>query len=365
MTTYLFNFKVFTDEPHATRRALILKKYPKIKQLMTVDKNFKWIVTAMVLTQIISFYFIQNITSFWALFLIAYCFGGVINHSLMLAIHEISHNQAFGSSQPLANKLFGIIANLPIGFPFSISFKKYHLEHHRYQGDDKLDTDIPSRLEAKLFTTTATKVLWVILQPFFYAFRPLFVHPKKPTVLEFVNLVSQLSFDFIIGQLFGWHVVAYMIGGSLICMGLHPVAGHFISEHYIMFKENKDLVMKYSGNKLINGVYVSNGKLLIPETCSYYGPLNWITFNVGHHVEHHDFPSIPGTLLPKVRQIAPEYYDSLCSHDSWTKVLFKYIIDPSIGPYARVKRPHQSPGDKLNQFLSENMSEISKESAKD
>lgn len=123
----------FADEPHQTRRKLILAKYPQIKELMKVDPNFKWIVLAMVAVQFLSFYLLRNVASFWILFLAAYCFGGVINHSLMLAIHEISHNEAFGSGHPLANKLFGIVANMPIGFPFSISFKKYHLEHHRYQ----------------------------------------------------------------------------------------------------------------------------------------------------------------------------------------------------------------------------------------
>lgn len=356
MTHFPFSFSSLADEPHATRRQLILEKYPQIKKLMVVDRRFKWIVIALILIQFASFYCIRNVSSFWFLFLLAYCFGGVLNHALTLAIHEVSHNQAFGHSKPLHNKLFGIVANLPLGFPMSITFKKYHLEHHRYQGDDILDTDIPSLFETRVFTTTFRKIFWVILQPFFYGFRPLFVYPKPPGLWEFINLVCQLLFDFIVGSTLGWHVVGYMVGASLISMGLHPVAGHFISEHYIMFEANKRSVLKkaqelkqveqvdeedLSKCEFTNGVYTSNGKLLIPETCSYYGPLNWVTFNVGYHVEHHDFPSIPGTQLPKVRQIAPEYYDSLHSHSSWVKVLYQYIVDPTVGPFARVKRPHK------------------------
>ncbi|XP_077989030.1 sphingolipid delta(4)-desaturase DES1-like isoform X2 [Glandiceps talaboti] len=278
---------------------------------MGCDERLKYIVTAMVVVQLIACFLVKD-APWTVVVLAAYCFGGVINHSMTLAVHEISHNLAFGHSKPMHNRILGIFGNLIIGVPQSITFKKYHLEHHRYQGDTDLDMDIPSQLEGKLFTNTYTKCLWVVLQPLFYALRPLFLNPKPVSTLEVVNFVVQVIFDLALWYFWGGKVLFYLIGGSLLAMGLHPVAGHFISEHY-MFKKGY-------------------------ETYSYYGPLNAITFNVGYHMEHHDFPSIPGSRLPLVKKIAPEYYDNLPHHDSWSKVIYDFITDPDIGPYARVKR---------------------------
>ncbi|XP_016942702.3 sphingolipid delta(4)-desaturase DES1 [Drosophila suzukii] len=302
---------VYTEEPHASRRRIILEKYPQIKKLFGHDPNFKWVAGGMVLTQILSLFVVKDLSWSWLL-VAAYCFGGIINHSLMLAVHEISHNLAFGHSRPMMNRILGFICNLPIGLPMSISFKKYHLEHHRYQGDEAIDTDIPTLLEARLFDTTFGKFLWVCLQPFFYIFRPLVINPKPPTRLEIINTVVQLTFNAFIVYFLGWKPMAYLLIGSILAMGLHPVAGHFISEHYMFSKGF--------------------------ETYSYYGPLNWITFNVGYHNEHHDFPAVPGSRLPEVRRIAKEFYDSMPRHTSWTRVLYDFIMDPAVGPYARVKR---------------------------
>lgn len=46
-------------------------------------------------------------------------------------------------------------------------------------------------------------------------------------------------------------------------------------------------------------------------------------------------PEMQLVFLTEVRKIAPEYYDTLPHHDSWTKVLYDFIMDPAVGPYAR------------------------------
>lgn len=278
---------------------------------MGYDPNFKYQVLLLMVIQFTLAYLMKDF-SWTIVFLVAYTIGGVINHALLLALHEISHNLAFGHARPLHNRIFSLIVNFPIGVPCAISFKKYHLEHHRYQGDEELDVDLPTQFEARMFFNTATKFVWVVLQPFFYSLRPMFVNPKNPLPLEIVNMVLQFSVDALVVHYWGGKSLAFMIASSLLGMGLHPVAGHFISEHYMFAKGY--------------------------ETYSYYGLLNYVTFNVGYHNEHHDFPSVPGSRLPMVKEIASEYYKDLPQHNSWTRVLYEFITDPAIGPYARMKR---------------------------
>ncbi|XP_043404346.1 sphingolipid delta(4)-desaturase/C4-monooxygenase DES2 isoform X2 [Chelonia mydas] len=280
---------VYTEQPHTQRRWEILAKYPTIKSLMGPDPHLKWIVSGMVLTQLLACYLVKDLSWKWVFFW-AYAFGGCINHSMALAIHDISHNVAFGNKQAKWNRWFAVFANLPIGLPYSASFKKYHIDHHRYLGGDALDVDIPTDFEGWFFCTPFRKFIWLILQPLFYGLRPLYVNPKTVTQMEIFNALVQFSIDFIIYYLWGLKPVVYLISGTLLCMGLHPIAGHFIAEHYMFLKGY--------------------------ETYSYYGPLNWITFNAGYHMEHHDFPSIPGCKLPMQAPDPPGA--SLSKGSGWT-----------------------------------------------
>jgi sphingolipid delta-4 desaturase len=296
-------------EPHAQRRREMLHKYPQIKQLYGPCARTKYICTLLVATQLGMAYLMRG-APWWLLVLVAYAFGGVVNQALLLAIHELSHNLGF--HKPWQNRLFAVLINLPVGVPVAETFRYYHLLHHVHQGEQGTDTDLPTELEGRLLTGPLRKLIWVLGQGFAYALRPLFVHPKRPTLGEALNLLLQLAFDALIFYFWGVKALVYLPVSSLIVMGLHPVAGHYISEHYV-FRAGQ-------------------------ETYSYYGPLNRLTFNVGYHNEHHDFPYIPGSRLARLRQLAPEYYDHLLSYRSWTRVIWDYITRPELGGFSRVKR---------------------------
>ena len=82
----------------------------------------KYLVFAVVALQLFCVILLRSTPLLsWTFFATAYAVGGTANQNLFLAIHEISHNLAFKS--PHANRLLAIFANLPIGIPYSATFR--------------------------------------------------------------------------------------------------------------------------------------------------------------------------------------------------------------------------------------------------
>ena len=300
------------DAPHAARRRLILKAHPDISSLMGPEWRSKWITLALVAAQIWLSVATRDLP--WAQYLaVAYIVGATITQALCLAIHELAHNLFF--KEPLHNRCFSFVANLPIVIPFSISFRSYHLMHHKHLGIDGVDADIPSLFECRIVQGPLTKAIWAVYQMVAYATRPMFVKPLEFTAMLLLNWTTQVVFDVILWGLFGWKPLFYMLLCLFLSGSLHPCAGHFISEHYVFPHKSTS-----------------------QETYSYYGALNYVTFNVGYHVEHHDFPFVAWSRLPLLKRTAPEFYKDLQVCESWVGVIFDYIRLPEVGPYNRVKR---------------------------
>ncbi len=309
-------------EPHIDRTKQILSKYPEIKKLMGRNINTFWFILGVVALQLLIAYSVKDLAWYWVL-VIAWCVGAFANHALFVLIHECTHNMVFKNR--LANIWAGILCDLPNAFPSSAGFRKYHLKHHAFQGHYDIDADIPSRWEARLIGHTFVgKAFWLLFFPLFQLLRP----PRLNEInfnnkWIWINLVSVLVVDALILYFFGWVAILYLVASFFFSVGLHPVGGRWIQEHYLVAPPQ--------------------------ETYSYYGPLNLIAFNVGYHNEHHDFSYVPWNKLPKIRAIAPEFYNNLVYHTSWASLVWKFLTNGNLSLFSRTIREDRG-GVKVNKY---------------
>jgi sphingolipid delta-4 desaturase len=185
----------------------------------------------------------------------------------------------------------------------------------------------------------------------------MFIYTPPFTSVHLLNVIVQLAFDYALVHFCGgsYQPLFYLLWSSFLAGSLHPCAAHFIAEHYFFSKvttggteslsELKEGLSGTSPNQLQAQSQSQTQKhppldsaLVPPETYSYYGPLNILTYNVGLHNEHHDFPAVPWTRLPQLHRIAAEFYEPLPCHRSWVWVLWTFILDRNVGLWCRVKR---------------------------
>jgi len=176
----------------------------------------------------------------------------------------------------------------------------------------------------------------VLFQPFFYAIRPLVVNPKPLEQKDYLNILTQGIFLSTMYLFFSVWPIVYFLTGTFFGLGFHPCAGHFIAEHYTNLASSRG--PHQTGMTPIKKGGEERGEKLYPdETFTYRGPLNWISYNVGIHVAHHDFPFVSGLRLNEVERMAPEFYEHLPVTKSWPGAIYDYIFSEGCA-FNRVKR---------------------------
>lgn len=302
-------------EPHRIRTKQILKQHPQVRKLIGKNRFTFSLIVLLVAAQLALSIVLANY-SWLFIFLGGYLIGAFIDHALFVMIHECAHRLVF-KNQP-ANKLAGILANVPLVFPSSVAFERYHIKHHSFQGVHELDADLPNRWEARLINNYFIgKVIWFLFYPLFQAFRITRLKEIKPfDKWMALNWIAQVVAITAIWYFFGGKAIAFLTLSFFFSVGLHPLGGRWIQEHYLVNDSHQ-------------------------ETYSYYGVLNKLAFNVGYHNEHHDFPSVPWNKLPQVKKQAPGYYDTLLSHRSWTRLFLRFLFDKEISLFSRLVRKNR------------------------
>ena len=139
----------------------------------------------------------------------------------------------------------------------------------------------------------------------------MFVTSIPFSYIHLLNVIYQLTFDYLLVRYFGWYSFFYFLMSSFLAGSLHPCSGHFIAEHYLLNVEEAiaggKLALKHTPaeQNSINVIDenevtrqdVKFRKDYALETFSYYGILNFFTWNVGLHNEHHDFPFVAWSKL--------------------------------------------------------------------
>jgi sphingolipid delta-4 desaturase len=202
--------------------------------------------------------------------------------------------------------------------PASNSFGKYHLLHHQHLGEIDYDADVPGPTESRVVRTSFLKAAWLAA---FAAVQGLLRTHRLKKVSFFdrwivANLVVQIGAMALLYAYAGPGPLKYLLVSSISAVGLHPLGARWIQEHFVF----------------------ADGQ----ETYSYYGPLNRVCFNMGYHNEHHDFVAVPWSKLPVLRAMAPEFYDTLYAHRSWTRLLLRFLFDRECSLFDRVVRPSRS-----------------------
>ena len=315
-------FEVTEDgEPHRIRRKEMLQRYPEIRKMYGFDRRTATVTIMVVVLQLALAWTHGRAAAAGTLWghpgmvlLNAFVVGAILSHWLGQTIHETSHNLAF--RRPIHNRMLAWFANLPMLLPIAATFRRYHVEHHTFLGVEGRDSDFPHPAEVSLVDNSGmAKFTWLFFYMFVYVARGV-TFARSVSAAEVANAVVQVGFGLLVHATMGWTGLAYLALSTVIGHSLHPVAAHFIHEHYV-FEEGQ-------------------------ETNSYYGALNLVTFNVGYHVEHHDFMNIPGWRLPELHALAPEYYQPLASHTSWTWVLFRFVTDRTMSVGSRIVRSRES-----------------------
>ena len=301
-------------EPHRHQARDALKRHPEIRQHFCRNPWSGLLIAVLATAQTGLAAWSQQ-QPWWTVLLSAYVVGAFVTHALLVLVHECAHGLVFRGRA--SNRLAAMVAGLPSLLVNGVTWSRYHLKHHRYQGVYERDFDVPSRWEARLIGHSSRgKLVWLLLFPLFHMARvfrsPREIEELRPDRWALAAAAAQLSFVVVLAVLVGPRAISYLLASFFFSIGLHPLGGRWIQEHLVTAAPQ--------------------------ETYSYYGALNLLALNVGHHNEHHDFPAVPWNRLPRVRRLAPEVYGRLAWHRSWTVLVLRFVFDPRLGLFLRMVR---------------------------
>lgn len=169
----------------------------------------------------------------WAIFP-----GSLLSSWIFLNIHEAAHGLLCGPAHPRLNKLMGLTLSLAYGIPIFAFFKKHHLDHHKYQGDEQFDMEYPSQLEVKLFDGNFfSKFIWLQLNPILLQVRGYLYGRHKLDFDDFLNIAISSVINLLAIATSYYHLVGYLMLSAFIAGGAGLIGVWGMIVHTVYFNE--------------------------------------------------------------------------------------------------------------------------------
>lgn len=272
----------------------------------------------------------------WAAVVLAYCCGALINIALFQLAHECDHCLVFGSR--FWNRYLFTLTSIPMFLPAHHTWWTEHLVHHNDMGATK---DFITRRRSYFLATRKTSPLFlpyslfmVVMQLLrsaaglvFYAATSLVRGRLTPTPLTLSILADEhLVSGYEQDRMTRWAVVYPLLSFALY-LGLFLFAGWMPLVYLLLSQVFFTGYLHPYCLGWVLGISHFHGRKNYQPTASNYGWLpNLTTFNAGLHVEHHDLAGIPWFRLPRLRQMAPEFFDRLETIPSYTQLGLCFVF---------------------------------------
>lgn len=249
-------------------------------------------------------------------FLAAFFIGQVVIHATGALVHETAHRLVFKTD--ISKLLFDLCLEVILGsFSKQLTYQHQHVSsHHPFMGNYERDyehEDICS-FNARRHLLAGSPVMQRMM-----TLLTLLLH-----VLPFGFLIADevlpRCYKFLTGQVVSdkaRHIGSsepaaferwLFIAVSLVANG----ALFWLFGFWGWLYHNWSLSLflgKFGVTNLGQSLSEHEGDDENNPTYSDYRATNWLFFNTGYHNEHHTFPNVPWTRLPKLRRLAPDVFN--------------------------------------------------------